>query len=347
MEFITWSILSNLLNARRDDALELAKKTRMRLSAGTIELSNTLQDCKTVCRYLGISGSHEWIDFELNGYSTEHLAGFEQIKKFIPEYRHVNQVFYGEYDQPLIGDSAFNNILGRMPLNHPIHEIMQFKEKWVTIRSSTVLDLLNKRDVQEKYLSAPERIAYAKVSPNQIAKIIGGINNRIYEFLDNLILELEYGQIPKTIFENIREEVDSKFMQLCPNAIEKLPVIYEQLGSENKVVYSQIAGTCRQIIKDVADSLYPASRSRIDEVRGSVRLDDSKSINRILESIKSKSEKSVFKSMFEYTDNFLHSLQKYSSKGDHSDFQKSDAIRCVMYTYILLGDILHYYPNKP
>ena len=59
------------------------------------------------------------------------------------------------------------------------------------------------------------------------------------------------------------------------------------------------------------------------------------------------SEKSMFKSMFEYTDNFLHSLQKYSSKGDHSDFQKSDAIRCVMYTYILLGDILHYYSNKP
>lgn len=336
-----------MLKTKRDDALELAKKTRMRLSDGTIELSNTLQDCKTVCRYLKISDSHEWIDFELNGYSTKNLTGFEKEKKLIPEYRHVNQIFYDQYDRPLHTDSTFNSIVGSMPLNNPIHEIMQFKENGANIQSSQFIDLLNKRDVQEKYFPTPVRIVSAKVSSSQIAKVIGGINNRIYEFLDDLILELEYGQIPETIFENIREEVDSKFMQLCPNAIEKLTVIYEQLGSEEKIVYSQIASTCRQIIKDIADYLYPASRSRIDGVRDSVRPDDSKPINRILASIKSKSEKSVFKSMFEYTDNFLHSLQKYSSKGDHSDFQKSDAIRCVMYTYILLGDILHYYSNKP
>ena len=340
-------ILSNLLKTRRGDALELAKKTRMRLSDETIELSSTLQDCKTVCRYLGISDSHEWIDFELNGYSTKNLTSFEQEKKLIPEYRHVSQIFYGEYDQPLLADSTFNSIIGRTPLNNPIHEIMSFKENGMRIQGSQSIDWLNKQDTQGQYLSAPGRIVYAKVSSSQIAKVIGGINNRIYEFLDDLILELEYGQIPETIFENIREEVDSKFMQLCPDAIEKLPVIYEQLGSEKNVVYSQIACTCRQIIKDVADSLYPVSRSRIDGVIDSARLDDSKPINRILESIKSKSEKSMFKSMFEYTDNFLHSLQKYSSKGDHSDFQKSDAIRCVMYTYILLGDILHYYSNKP
>ena len=49
--------------------------------------------------------------------------------------------------------------------------------------------------------------------------------------------------------------------------------------------------------------------------------------------------------MFEYTIQFLHEINSYASKGDHSFFQKSDAIRCVVYTYILLGDILHYYAN--
>ena len=50
--------------------------------------------------------------------------------------------------------------------------------------------------------------------------------------------------------------------------------------------------------------------------------------------------------MLEYIDNFLHHIQAYSSKGDHSTFTKLDATRCVIYTYLLLGDILHYYNVK-
>ncbi len=39
-----------------------------------------------------------------------------------------------------------------------------------------------------------------------------GIRNRINEFLDKVILELEFGEIPEQIFETFRNEVDSKMI---------------------------------------------------------------------------------------------------------------------------------------
>jgi len=36
-------------------------------------------------------------------------------------------------------------------------------------------------------------------------------------------------------------------------------------------------------------------------------------------------------------------INDYASKGTHKDFKKTDAVRCIVYTYLVLGDILHYY----
>lgn len=316
----------------------------MRLSDERIKLPTALQDCKTICRYLGILDKHEWIDFELNGYPTNKLENWNEQIELIPKYRHVYPVFYNPLGRSIHMAHTLAKVFV-MPLDNSILEIIEFKKENMTIQNSQFVDLLNDEKFRSEHnISLNTQIQNAKVSSNQIARIIGGVQNTIYEFLDNLILELEYGQIPENIFEKTRQEVDNKFIQLCPNAIEKLTVVYKQLNDNNEIIYSQIASTCRQIIKDVADSLYPVSKYNSKQKNNSRVLNNEKSINRILAHIESRSERSVFSSMFEYTDNFLHSLQEYASKGDHSKFKKSDAIRCVVYTYILLGDILHYAP---
>lgn len=86
--------------------------------------------------------------------------------------------------------------------------------------------------------------------------------------------------------------------------------------------------------------------TQFNKNNNNVELNDAKFLNRLLTGIESSNERQLFKSMFNYTAQFLHSIYSYASKEDHSPFQKSDAVRCVVYTYILLGDILHYYINK-
>lgn len=336
------------MKSKSNYALELAKKIREKLSNEQITMPSLLQECKTVCRYLGISDKHQWIDFELKGYSAMKLKNLKEEQKKLPEYRQVYQVFYDAYGHSVLMDNFFSTTVGKIPLNNPLAEIMEYTENGMIVSSSPVIDLLNSEKFRTDYNiplhSSP--IHHAKVSSSNIARIINGVKTKIYEFLDNIILELEYGQIPESIFEEIRQEVDEKLTKFCPNAIEKLPIVYEQLSNNNSVVFSQIASTCRQIIKDVADALYPPQKNSLRKNNKNIRLDESKTINRILTRIQNDSEQSVFKSMFEYVDNFLHSIQDYASKGDHSKFKKSDATRCVVYTYILLGDILHYHINN-
>ena len=76
----------------------------------------------------------------------------------------------------------------------------------------------------------------AVVAENSIHTILVGVRNRIGEFLDDTILELEYGTIPENVFENIRE-VDSKMVEMCPDAINKLQVIYENVSSGSTSEY--------------------------------------------------------------------------------------------------------------
>lgn len=336
------------MKSKLNDALELAKNTRKRLSEESRSLPTILQECKTICRYLGISDKHQWIDFEINGYPTEKLKTLKEELEQIPDYRQVYQVFYDVYGKQVIMDNTFNMTLGKIPLSNPIAEIAAYEKNGMVIASSPLIDYLNSKEFHKKF-SIPESapsIHHSKVSTSNIAKIISGVKSQIYEFLDNVILELEYGKIPENIFETIRQEVDEKFTKLCPKAIEKLPVIYEQLSMDKQVIFSQIASTCRQIIKDVADALYPPNKKPLIKENKEIKIDESKTINRILAKIDNDSEQSVFKSMFEYVDNFLHVLQDYASKGDHAEFTKSDASRCIVYTYILLGDILALYTKN-
>jgi hypothetical protein len=170
--------------------------------------------------------------------------------------------------------------------------------------------------------------------------------------LDKIVLELEYGGIPEHIFENIRQEVDHKLASTCPNAIEKLKVTYEKISaSNNPEDWSHVASSCRRIIKDVADTLFPPQQiPAIDKSGVKHALNESAYINRIITAIRSntasKTEGTFSVSMINYVDAFLREIQRYTSKGNHTDFTKIDAVRCVVYTYLLMGDILHYYSEE-
>ena len=318
-----------------DEALSLAKKIRMDLPEENIALSAVLQNCKTICRYLGKLEDNKWIDYELNGYPQ--LDKTKDSQYDFPEYREVFQIFYFGNGKQVQMDNDYTSILGTIKLRQSIVELLQCKTVGMKVAASSALDMLNSQEFRREH-GTPDYapiVSHGLVSKSQLAKSINGVQSRIYEFLDSIILELEYGRIPEAIFETIRKEVDEKFRESCPNAIEKLIVIYEQLNSDERTVYSQIAGTCRQIIKNVADNLYPPEI--FNENSNNVDLNDAKFLNRLSAGIASNTEKQLFKSMFNYTEKFLHTIHAYASKGDHNQFQRSDAIRCVVYTIHFVG----------
>jgi AbiTii-like protein len=334
---------------RRDEALRLAKTTRQDLFEEKKPITNLLLQCKTICRYLGISDENEWIDLELDGYYDDIHLTVAQIRKYVPSYRLSILTYFDTHNQPILLPYNIMQAFALRGIQQSISELEPEEGKGLTIIGSGVIDGLNKF-LKEKTTGYYIPEVYKAVLPsNQIKKIVVGVRKRIGEFIDKIILELEYGGIPEHIFENIRQEVDHKLVSTCPNAIEKLKVTYERLSaSGNPEDWSHVATSCRRIIKDVADILFSPQRKPVTDKDGEKHpVNESASINRIITAIKSnvdsRVERSLSASMINYVDAFLREIQRYASKGDHADFTKTDAIRCVVYTYLLLGDILHYY----
>ena len=331
---------------KKDEALVLAKQLRNSLFNNDKDVSNLLLGCKTVCRYLEILDENKWIDYELNGYDHLYGMNIEEVKKNIPKYRIASFTFYGADNRPIIMDNERSQILFNQPVFVGSVELENIGE--LTITSATWIDLFN--DINSKYYITRYPVIKAILSSNSINKIMYGIRNRINELLDEIILELEFGEIPEQIFEVLRNDVDSEMIKICPNAINKLIVVYENLKHENPESYSHIASSCRRIIKDVADVIFPPKKEPFVSSGREVKVDENSFINRIQigleEKIESETINDFNKDMFNYVINFLRSIQKYASKGNHSNFTKLDATRCVIYTYLVLGDILHYYKIK-
>lgn len=70
--------------------------------------------------------------------------------------------------------------------------------------------------------------------------------------------ELKYSGIAGDIFSRIREKVDSSIGQNIPDAVQKLAAVYENLQSENVEDWSNAVHSCRRILQDLADVIYPA-----------------------------------------------------------------------------------------
>jgi len=317
-----------------EDALNIARETRENILKGNISVENSLLGFYTVAEILGEDEDLEWAKYELGSFPESKLPSYRKNL-----YGHI-QDSKGKLADP---ESKFTR--------HSFDDGIPKIEQMMKSEEDRIVYGLGKKDIKEfekaglTGLSLNCGINYPKF---EIGRILGSVKLELIKRLNRMINEFTYGQVPENIFEFIRQEVDSELVKLCPKAIEKLPVMYAQLSSNDEVIYSEIASTCRRIIKDVADVLYPPSDSPIIGADGkSHNLTESDYTNRILariqQSIQSGNEKKIFSSMFGYVDSLLNNINSYASKGDHSEFTKTDAVRCIVYTYLLLGDILHYY----
>ena len=60
-----------------------------------------------------------------------------------------------------------------------------------------------------------------------------------------------------SIFSQFRKEADEKLETLAPSILGKLTSVYDNLGSENPEDWANAVHSCRRILVDLADALYP------------------------------------------------------------------------------------------
>lgn len=182
-------------------------------------------------------------------------------------------------------------------------------------------------------------------------KILARIRHRVYSFLSTTEHQLLFGKLNSDIFEQNKIYVDSRLKEICPDAINKFSNIYNLLNKNDGEARSHALVSCRRILKDLADALYPPTSCEVTTSDGkNHKLTEEKFISRLWQFVSEK--------MFGQTSGNLllagindlgarlDKVYDLSCKGVHSDVTEFEMNQCVIQTYLLIGDILRLHDNN-
>ncbi len=184
------------------------------------------------------------------------------------------------------------------------------------------------------------------------AKRLASRKNFLYQYTLQKYYELRFSGIADDIFTRTRSKVDQRIGELIPDSVQKFTAVYENLQSENSENWSNAVHSCRRILQDLADVIYPPqdneSIMKVDGKEKKVKLGKDNYINRIIAFVQQKASSERFEeivgSNLAYLGDRLDSTFQASQKGSHANIvNRDEADRYVVYTYLLVGDVLSLY----
>jgi hypothetical protein len=173
------------------------------------------------------------------------------------------------------------------------------------------------------------------------------INSYGIDWLEQSIEEVTEteGHVLKHIFDETKEFVDVKLGEICPDALEKLNFCYKDLLSDSHSHRNaRIAFDCREILKDFTDAIFKEEFLQNGKIKPK-RNQTKNKLHYTLRAIKIKSEttRKMLETQIEYLSNYFDNLDSFIQKNAHPDkfeVTKEDANRCVIYTYLVIADVL-------
>ena len=176
---------------------------------------------------------------------------------------------------------------------------------------------------------------------------IAEINSYGIDWLEQSIEEVTEteGDALKHIFDETKDFVDVKLEEICPDALEKIKFCYKDLLSDSHPHRNaRIAYDSREILKDFTDAIFKDEYLQNNELKPS-RNQTKNKLRYTLRAIKVESEttRKMLETQIEYLSNYFDNLDSFIQKNMHPDrfeVTKEDAKRCVIYTYLVIADVL-------
>jgi hypothetical protein len=148
------------------------------------------------------------------------------------------------------------------------------------------------------------------------------------------------------IFDKNKKFVDTKLAEICPKALETLLGAYNDLiCSKIEYDWKKVAFACRDVQIEVTEAIYKPEylpqgekAPSKDQVKNKVRytlmavLKGSKAEERRLTEIQLE----FLEKLIEYVDR----LVDFTNKHLHKRSDREDAKKCIIYTYLIISDIL-------
>jgi hypothetical protein len=202
--------------------------------------------------------------------------------------------------------------------------------------------------VYEPFGNAMER-ANINRTAIQTAQRLAQRRSFIYNWVLQKHHELKFSGIANDVFSRIRKQVDSSIGKIVPDAVKRLVAIHENLRSDNAEDWSNAVHSCRRILQDLADAIFPPQKDDriaiVDNKKLKIKLGQENYINRLIAFVEEKNTSERFNQIvgthLHFLGDRLDAIFQASQKGSHATIvSNEEADRYVVYTYMIVGDIL-------
>ena len=326
------------MSKRIDEARKISEELLNALENSASKIDAILMKAKRLARLMRDSDAQIWLDLETKGYPEEFsFSEIGDCLKYASSGGRVDLKTSKYYPQslPTIEANAESDeaLLNSLRAARPsTTKVKDFVEKNAT---ESLMATQLKLQQQQKKNYAGSKSLYSSMKA------------AIHNYATDTYLAVELGDVAEEIFEGARNLVDSFIRSHCPKAAEKVIAINERMSDRNPESLSAALTSCRRLLMDVADSIFPAQEEDWTDRKGrSRKVGVEQYKNRILAFLSDLSESegsyALLESELEHLAARLDIIYEKSCKGVHVDVTLDEAKLSVIHTYLFLGEVASY-----
>ncbi len=175
-------------------------------------------------------------------------------------------------------------------------------------------------------------------------ELLSSLKAAIHAYVTDTLIALEFGDVAESIFDALRQDVDTFVRSHCPQAAEKLLAIAERMAERTSEAYAEALTSCRRLLMTVADSVFPASDRDWADASGKPRKVGTENYkNRLLAFIESRltsdGSRAILENELEHLCSRLDALYEKVCKGVHAEVSVEEARLAIIEAYIFVGEI--------
>jgi hypothetical protein len=189
--------------------------------------------------------------------------------------------------------------------------------------------------------------ARAEILPTtmDIKNILERVREAVWQYLMRTEAALQDGLSVSSVFTRAQDYINQALSKHAPEAAAAFVAAQERMADGNQEALSHALTSCRRVIKSLADALYPATGLSVVGTDGISRvMSDDMYKNRLIQFVQSEigkhGQSNVVKSSIETLAVRLKALDALASKGVHDKVSADEAETCVVWTYLMAGDLL-------
>jgi hypothetical protein len=323
------------LKNRIDETRKICETLLDDLENSSSNVDAILMKAKRLARLMRDSDAQYWLDLETKGYPSKF--SFSELGS-CKDYA----VSGGRLD--LESSKYFLQSLPEIEANAESEEALLNSLKTSRAPTTKVKDFVEKRATEALMVTQLKLQQNQKKNYASSKSLFSSMKAAIHNYATDTYLAVELGDAVEDIFSGTRNIVDNFVRSHCPKAAEKLVAINERMSDASTESLSAALNSCRRLLMEVADSLFPANDEEwLDRKGRSRKVGVEQYKNRLLaymtDLVVSNGTYALIESEIDHLASRLDVIYEKTCKGVHVDVSLGEARLTVIHTYLFIGEL--------